>query len=77
MIEKKTSPTIGDAVSDDLCRSSYLGGTPIAFHYCNKPKGHTGPHSNEDGSWPPGVTNEPEWHRLIETLPRGATGLEE
>lgn len=59
-----------------LCWSPYLGGRPIDQHYCQKPEGHDDPHGNDIGEWPLGVTNEHEWHRLRETLPAGATGLE-
>lgn len=59
-----------------LCWSPYLGGRPIDQHYCQKPEGHSEPHGNDIGEWPISVTNEYEWHRLLETLPVGATGLE-
>ncbi|HVU07644.1 MAG TPA: hypothetical protein VHG89_03775 [Verrucomicrobiae bacterium] len=66
-----------------LCWAPYCGGRPIDQYYCQKEEGHEGPHAaqvGEDGGaageWPQNVTNEHEWHRLLETLPKGATGLE-
>lgn len=59
-----------------LCWSDYLGGAPIDQHYCQKPEGHEGPGGNEIGVWPQGIRNGRQWHELLKTLPKGATGLE-
>lgn len=59
-----------------LCWSPFLGGIPIDQHYCQREEAHSGPHRNEAGEWPLGVTNGREWHQLLKTLPEGATGLE-
>lgn len=74
-------PLMGDDwIGDDhgrLCWSPFLGGRPIDQHYCQREEGHTGTHGNELGAWPIGVTNEHEWHRLLDSLPKGSTGLSE
>lgn len=60
-----------------LCWAPYLGGIPIDQHYCDREEGHTGPHRCTRGAWPQNVRGSQDWHRLLATLPPGATGLEE
>lgn len=60
-----------------LCWEPYLGGMPIAHHFCQREEGHDGNHADEwpetrwacnspRGSWPQGVTNDREWRQLAE-----------
>lgn len=59
------------------CWAPYLGGAPIGQYYCDREPGHTGPHRCHRGAWPQGVDGDQAWHRLLATLPKGATGLED
>lgn len=36
-----------------LCWDSFLGGLPIAQHYCQLPEGHEGNHADASGGWRP------------------------
>lgn len=52
-----------------LCWAPYLGGMPIAQHYCQREEGHEGNHWDHVGAWPQGVTNAHEWHRFMKVEP--------
>lgn len=34
-----------------LCWDQYIGGLPVAFHYCQKPEGHKSHHGDHEGLW--------------------------